>query len=52
MVREPAISLMGLTRMTHPPAGADLHVVIKAGSGWSLPVTPITIDSVITVKAA
>jgi len=47
-----AISLMALTRTTHPPAGADPLVVMMAGSGWSFLLTPVLAGSVIIVLVA
>jgi CBS-domain-containing membrane protein len=47
-----AISLMILTRTTHPPAGADPLVVFMAGSGWSFLLTPVLAGSVIIVLVA
>jgi CBS-domain-containing membrane protein len=47
-----AISLMGMTRTTHPPAGADPLVVIMAGSGWSFLFTPVLAGSVMIVVVA
>ncbi|MGE7826446.1 HPP family protein [Paenibacillus sp. NPDC093718] len=47
-----AISLMGITKTTHPPAGADPLVVIMAGSGWSFLFTPVLAGSVLIVIVA
>ncbi|MGW8824838.1 HPP family protein [Paenibacillus lautus] len=47
-----AISLMGMTKTTHPPAGADPLVVIMAGSGWSFLFTPVLVGSVMIVVVA
>ncbi|WP_256758358.1 HPP family protein [Cohnella sp. WQ 127256] len=47
-----AISLMHLTRTTHPPAGADPIVVIMAGSSWSFLFSPVLIGAVVVVAIA
>jgi CBS-domain-containing membrane protein len=47
-----ALSLMHLTRTTHPPAGADPIVVIVAGSSWSFLFTPVLMGSLIIVLVA
>lgn len=47
-----AISLMGMTRTTHPPAGADPLVVMMASSGWSFLFTPVLAGSVMIVVVA
>ena len=47
-----AIALMSLTRLTHPPAGADALVIVALHPGWSYLVFPIAIGSVLVVAAA
>ncbi|ALS24040.1 HPP family protein [Paenibacillus sp. YK5] len=47
-----AISLMVLTKTTHPPAGADPLVVMMSGSGWSFLVAPVLIGAVMIVLVA
>ncbi|OMF10718.1 HPP family protein [Paenibacillus sp. FSL H7-0331] len=47
-----AISLMMLTRTTHPPAGADPLVVMMSGSTWSFIVSPVLVGSIVIVLIA
>lgn len=47
-----SISLMHLTRTTHPPAGADPIIVILAGSSWSFLWTPVLVGSLVIVITA
>ncbi|SFL15600.1 HPP family protein [Paenibacillus sp. 1_12] len=47
-----AISLMMLTRTTHPPAGADPLVVMMSGSHWSFIWTPVLAGSIVIVIIA
>lgn len=41
-----AISIMVLTKTTHPPAGADPILIIVAGSGWNFLLFPVLTGSV------
>lgn len=47
-----AITLMMLTKTTHPPAGADPLVVIMVGNGGSFLFTTVLAGSVIIVVSA
>lgn len=47
-----AIALMTLTRLTHPPAGADALVVTALHPGWSYLLFPIASGAVLLVAAA
>ncbi len=44
-----AVSLMMVTKTTHPPAGANPLLIMLAGQGWDFLVTPVLIGSVIIV---
>ncbi len=47
-----SISLMLLTRTTHPPAGADPIVVILTTQGWAFLLTPVLVGSILLVVIA
>ena len=47
-----AIAVMQLTRMVHPPAGANPLLVMLSGASWSFLATPVLIGSVAIVLAA
>ncbi|OJX79507.1 HPP family protein [Magnetospirillum sp. 64-120] len=47
-----AIALMTLTRLTHPPAGADALVVTALHPGWSYLLFPIAFGAILLVAAA
>ncbi|MGE4281685.1 MAG: HPP family protein [Magnetospirillum sp.] len=47
-----AIALMTLTRLTHPPAGADALVVSALHPGWGYLLFPIAFGAVLLVLAA
>lgn len=47
-----SISIMQLTRTTHPPAGADPIVIIMSGSSWSFLLTPVLAGAVVIVVVA
>lgn len=47
-----SISLMQLTRTTHPPAGADPLVIMMSGSSWSFLLTPVLAGAVVIVVVA
>ncbi|WP_454192637.1 HPP family protein [Paenibacillus sp. Marseille-Q7038] len=47
-----AISLMMLTKTTHPPAGADPIIIMLGGYGWGYLVSPVLIGSLIIVLIA
>ncbi|MBH8609386.1 HPP family protein [Thermoactinomyces sp. CICC 10521] len=47
-----AISLMVLTKTTHPPAGADPIVVILGNFSWNYLISPVLIGSVVVVVLA
>lgn len=47
-----SISIMQLTRTTHPPAGADPLVIIMSGSSWSFLLTPVLAGAVVIVVVA
>ncbi len=44
-----AVSLMMVTKTTHPPAGANPLLIMLAGQGWDFLVTPVLVGSVIIV---
>ncbi|UUM31973.1 HPP family protein [Vibrio japonicus] len=43
------VSLMLLTKTTHPPAGANPMLIMLAGQGWSFIFTPVLIGAVLIV---
>ncbi|NIY82473.1 HPP family protein [Vibrio hepatarius] len=43
------VSVMLLTKTTHPPAGANPMLIMLAGQGWSFIFTPVLIGSVLIV---
>lgn len=47
-----SIALMSVTRLTHPPAGADALAVTALHPGWSYLLFPILIGSILVVGAA
>ncbi len=47
-----AISLMMLTKTTHPPAGADPIIVILGTYTWEFLFTPVLIGSIVIVLVA
>lgn len=44
-----AISLMLITKTTHPPAGANPLLIMLAGEGWDFLFTPVLIGAVMLV---
>jgi CBS-domain-containing membrane protein len=46
------IGVLGLTRLTHPPAGADPIVVMMAHPGWDFLLTPVLAGTVLLVLLA
>lgn len=47
-----AITLMMLTKTTHPPAGADPLIVILGAYSWSYLITPVLVGSIVIVGMA
>jgi len=43
------VSVMLLTKTTHPPAGANPMLIMLAGQGWSFIFTPVLIGAVLIV---
>ena len=46
------IMLLGIVRLTHPPAGATVLVVLMTHPGWSFLVTPVLAGAVTLVVVA
>jgi CBS-domain-containing membrane protein len=46
------IAVLGVLRLTHPPAGADPIVVMMAHPGWEFLVTPVLVGAVTLVLLA
>ncbi|MDK9698436.1 MAG: HPP family protein, partial [Siculibacillus sp.] len=46
------IALLGVVRLTHPPAGATALVVLLSHPGWSFLFTPVIAGSVVLVLTA
>lgn len=46
------VSLMLLTKTTHPPAGANPMLIMLAGQGWSFIFTPVLIGAILIVLVA
>jgi len=44
-----AISLMLVTKTTHPPAGANPLLIMLTGQSWSFLVTPVLIGALVIV---
>ncbi|MEI8593608.1 HPP family protein [Photobacterium sp. Hal280] len=44
-----AVSVMLLTKTTHPPAGANPLLIMLTGQSWSFLITPVLIGAVVMV---
>ncbi len=44
-----AVSLMLVTKTTHPPAGANPLLIMLSGQGWGFLITPVLVGAVIIV---
>lgn len=47
-----AVSAMLLTKMTHPPAGANPMLIMMSGQSWSFLVTPVLLGAITLVLIA
>lgn len=47
-----SITMMQLTKTTHPPAGADPLVVIASGASWNFIISPVLSGSLVLVTIA
>ncbi|MFN1550732.1 HPP family protein [Vibrio natriegens] len=44
-----AVSLMLVTKTTHPPAGANPLLIMLSGQGWAFLITPVLLGAVLIV---
>ncbi|WP_319536844.1 HPP family protein [uncultured Vibrio sp.] len=44
-----AVSLMLITKTTHPPAGANPLLIMLSGQGWAFLITPVLVGAVLIV---
>ncbi|CAE6897753.1 HPP family [Vibrio sp. B1FLJ16] len=44
-----AVSLMLITKTTHPPAGANPLLIMLSGQGWTFLVTPVLLGAILIV---
>ncbi|MBR9787043.1 MAG: HPP family protein [Vibrionaceae bacterium] len=44
-----AVSLMLVTKTTHPPAGANPLLIMLSGQGWAFLITPVLVGAVLIV---